>query len=496
MQNVNDALNFFHTFIRFHAIPIDFSSRFVILLFCCIFKEFILEQQFLQGKILPALIRFSVPLMLSLFLQALYGAVDLVVVGQFGSTASISAVATGSQLMVAVTTIVTGLTMGVTVLVGQAIGAGDKERAGNVVCGMIKLFCAVAIVITVLLLLFPRQLAILLHAPQAALEQTVLYICICGGGMVFITAYNAISGIFRGIGNSATPFLFVAIACVVNILLDLLFVALLHMDAAGAAIATVIAQASSVFCSALYLKKKKLPFPVRRSGFSQKGTVKSIAAVGAPIALQDFLVSVSFLIITAIVNNIGLTESASIGIAEKLFVFLSIVPMSFLSALSAFVAQNIGNGNSERAAGALFQACGVSFAFGVAVFFLTFFGGHLLARIFTQEADVIAKTALYFKSCSFEYLIIALSFCMLGYFNGLRKTIFVMVQGLVTAFGVRIPLSYLFSTLENTNMLMIGIAVPVSAAVSLILCLCFFFFVKRSLSKGQHDQEMPQEVSE
>ena len=473
---------------------------FILLLCYCykavLLKEFILEKNFLQGKILPVLIRFAVPLMLSLFLQALYGAVDLVVVGQFGSTASISAVATGSQLMVAVTTIVTGLTMGVTVLIGQAIGEGDPEKAGNVVCGMIKLFTAVAIVITALLLIFPKQLALILHAPKEAMEQTVLYISICGGGMVFITAYNAISGIFRGIGNSATPFLFVAIACVINIVLDLVFVALLHMDAAGAAWATVIAQACSVVFSLLYLKRKKLPFPVKKSGFFKKNTVKSIAAVGAPIALQDFLVSVSFLIITAIVNNIGLPESASIGIAEKLFVFLSIVPMSFLSALSAFVAQNMGNHNPQRAEKALFLASAVSFACGVAVFFLTFFGGHLLARIFTKDAEVIRKTALYFKSCSFEYLIISISFCMLGFFNGLRKTVFVMVQGLVTAFGVRIPLSYLFSTLENTNMLMIGIAVPISAAVSLLLCICFFFIVKKSFSSAQTDCSNPTQSSD
>ena len=452
-----------------------------------------MNQEFLQGKILPTLIKFAVPLMLSLFLQALYGAVDLIVVGQFGSTASVSAVATGSQLMVAMTTIVTGLTMGGTVLIGQAMGAGNPDRAGHVVCGMIKLFAAVAILLTALLLLLPKQLAFLLHAPKAALEQTVLYICICGGGMIFITAYNAISGIFRGIGNSTTPFLFVAVACAVNILLDLLFVAVFHMDAAGAAFATVIAQACSVLFSLLYLKRKKLPFAVRKEGFSQKGIVKSIAAVGAPIALQDFLVSISFLIITAIVNNIGLDESASIGIAEKLFVFLSIVPMSFLSALSAFVAQNIGNGNPARASKALFLACGVSFAFGVAMFLLTFFGGSLLARIFTRDEVVIQKTALYFKSCSFEYPIISISFCMLGYFNGMRKTVFVMAQGLATAFCIRIPLSYLFSTFQNTNMLLIGIAVPVSAAASLLLCLIRFFLLQKQLRKER--QLAPSDLS-
>lgn len=435
---------------------------------------------------MPPLIRFAIPLMFSLFLQALYGAVDLVVVGQFGSTASISAVATGSQLMVAVTAIATGLTMGVTVLIGQSVGSGDLEKAGNVVCGMIKLFTVVAVTITAVLVAIPEPLARLLQAPESALEGTVQYIRICGAGMIFITAYNGISGIFRGIGNSVTPFVFVAIACLVNIVLDLVFVAVFHLDAAGAALATVIAQASSVVFSLVYLYKKRLPFPVRKSGFKAKGFIKKILFVGAPIAMQDFLVSISFLIITAIINGLGVVQSASIGIAEKLFVFLAIVPMSFLSALAAFVAQNIGHGNYLRANSALFRTTAISFVFGLAVFLMTFFGGDILARIFTSDEEVIASTALYFKSCSFEYMIIAVSFCMLGFFNGLGKTAFVMLQGLLSAFAVRIPLSYLFRYLPDTDMLMIGIAVPVSAAASLILCIIYYFIVNKKMRPKQN----------
>ncbi len=448
-----------------------------------------MENKFLDGKILPVLTGFAFPLMLSLLLQALYGAVDLIVVGQFGTTASVSAVATGSQLMIAVTAIVTGLTMGVTVLIGQAVGGNDNEKAGKVVAGMIKLFSLVAVALTAVLVVFPDFLARLLSAPTEAVSQTVSYIRICGAGMIFITAYNAISGIFRGIGNSKTPFLFVAIACVINIVLDLLFVAVFNMDAAGAALATIIAQACSVVFSLLYLRKKKLPFSAKKTDFHEWGAVKSILIVGLPIALQDFLVSVSFLIITAIVNNLGLVQSASIGIAEKLFVFLSLVPMSFLSALSAFVAQNVGAGEYKRAKSALIQACAVSFVFGVGMFFLTYFGGHILARIFSAEDDVIAATALYFKSCSYEYLIISVSFCMLGYFNGLKKTFFVMFQGLFTAFAVRIPLSYLFSSFQDTNMFLIGIAVPVSAAVSLVMCIVYYLFIRKKYPADKNSSD-------
>ncbi len=444
-----------------------------------------MKNDFLKNKILPSLLRFALPLMLSLLLQSLYGAADLIVVGQFGSTASVSAVATGSQLMVAVTAIVTGLTMGVTVVIGQAVGANETERAGNAVCAMIKTFTVLALVLTAVLAALAYPLACLLNAPQAALKQTESYIRICGCGMIFITAYNAVSGVFRGIGNSKTPFLFVAFACLINIALDLLFVAGLGMDASGAALATIIAQASSVVFSLIYLKHKKLPFSVNKIGFSAKGSVREILAVGTPIALQDFLVSISFLIITAIVNTLGLDQSAGVGIAEKLFVFLSIVPMSFLSAISAFVAQNVGGGRYDRAKKALFLAICVSFCFGAAMFFFTFFGGRAAARIFTADSAVITQTAMYFKSCSFEYLIISVSFCMLGYFNGMKKTVFVMIQGLISAFAVRIPLSLLFSNLPDADMTLIGIAVPVSAAVSLAMCLTYFLILQRKSHKTE-----------
>lgn len=211
--------------------------------------------------------------------------------------------------------------------------------------------------------------------------------------------------------------------------------------------------------------------------------------------MQDFLVSVSFLIITAIVNTLGLNQSASIGIAEKLFVFLSIVPMSFLSSISAFVAQNVGGGRYDRAKTALISAACVSFCFGAAMFLFTFFGGRIAARIFTADEAVIALTAQYFKSCSFEYLIIAISFCMLGFFNGLKKTVFVMIQGLFTAFAVRIPLSYLFSSLPDTNMTLIGIAVPVSAAVSLLMCIVYFIVTQKKIKAKLQSEHSEKTVS-
>ncbi len=437
------------------------------------------KNDFLSGPILPPLVRFALPLMLSLLLQALYGGVDLAVVGWFASTASVSAVATGSQVMQSITVLITGLTMGVTVLLGKAIGGDDRQEAGQVVAGQIRLFALVALVLTGIMQLFAPSAAKLMHVPTEAVAETVRYVRICSAGVVFIAAYNGISGIFRGLGNSRSPFLFVLIACLVNIVLDLLFVGVFHMAASGAALATVIAQAVSVAFSLGYMRRHPLPFSVRDQWRLGRQSIVRILKVGSPIALQDFLTNLSFLIITSIVNTLGLIASAGVGIAEKLFVFLSIVPMAFMSALSSFVAQNMGAGNRLRADRSLFCAQGISAIFGAAMFLLTFFAGGFLAGIFNGDREVITATAQYLRGCSVEYLMISITFCFLGYFNGREHTAFVMAQGLLSAFLVRIPLSYLFSRLPNTGMFLISLAVPISALVNLSLCIIYFLHLRR-----------------
>ena len=444
------------------------------------------ENAFLSGPIAPVLLRFALPLMLSLVLQALYGAVDLAVVGRFSTTASVAAVATGSQMMQTATVLVAGLTMGVTVLVGRAVGAGKTESAGAIVAAQIRLFALVALGLTALIVALAPQAAAVMNVPEEAMGEAVRYVRICGGGMVFVTAYNAVSGVFRGVGNSRSPLLFVLVACAVNVALDLLFVAGLDMAAAGAALATVLAQAASVLFSLLYLRRHPLPFRLTRQSFSAPGAGRDILRVGLPIALQDALVHVSFLLITSIVNTLGVVASASIGVSEKYFAILSIVPSAFLSALSAFVAQNMGAGQPRRAARALLTAQGISFLFGFLIFLAAFLRGGLLASLFDKDPAVIAATADYMRGSAFEYLLVPVTFCFLGYFNGRERTTFVMLQGLLSSFLVRIPLSYCLSRLPDTGMFTISLAVPASAVVSLAACLLYFLRLRRQ------DRALPQ----
>ncbi|MGN0452145.1 MAG: MATE family efflux transporter [Acutalibacteraceae bacterium] len=437
------------------------------------------ENTFLKGKILPPLIKFALPLMLSQLLQALYGAVDLIVVGHYGTTADFSAVATASQLMQGITGIIIGLTTGVTVLIGQAIGSGNNKRAGDISAGMTKLLIVISLIFFAVLTLFAPEALDLLKIPSAAKVAGTVYIRICAAGVIFISAYNAISGLFRGVGNSKMPLIFILVACIVNIIGDILLVGVFKMGAAGAALATVLAQTVSVIFSVIYILKGGLPFKITKESFKARGAVGRILKTGVPIALQDFLTRVSFLILTAILNSLGLVASASIGISEKLFLFLSIIPISFMSALSAFVAQNIGAGNRERAYKSLKISVGISFVFGILTFIATFFFPEILAAAFEKNPEVIAAAARYQRGCAAEHLFISVFFCMLGYFNGLGKTDFVMFQGIFTAFAVRIPLSYLLSRGASPDLFKIGLAVPASALVSFLLCLIYLIYLNK-----------------
>ena len=445
------------------------------------------EENFAEGAILPALIRFALPVLMALFLQVMYGAVDLQVVGRFGTAADISAVATGGQIMQTATMIITSLAMGLTVLLGQKIGEGKKDDAGQVVGGGIALFLIVAAVVTVLLLFAAPMIAEVLKAPEEAFAGTVTYVRICGAGTVFIMAFNLLGSIFRGLGDSKLPLISVCIACVVNIIGDLLLIAVFKMGVAGAAIATVGAQAVSVALSMKLIRRRQMPFTMKRQDIRfHKAHIRNILLLGTPIALQELLVSVSFLVITAIANDMGVVSSAGVGVAGRLCAFIMLVPSAYMQAMSAFVAQNIGAGKEKRAREALW--CGVlsSVAVGVVMFWVAFFHGDLLSAIFAEDPAVIAAAAEYLKAYAIDCLQTSFLFCFLGYFNGCGQSFFVMVQGIISAFGVRLPVAILMSKIAAGSLFWLGMAIPASSAVQIILCLAALQHRKRKILKIQN----------
>ena len=450
------------------------------------------EQNFTKGPIFGPLVRFALPILAALFLQAMYGAVDMMVVGQFATAADVSAVSTASWLMYLVTALVVGVAVGTTVLLGNKLGEGDTESCGKIIGASIALFGIMALILTVVMELLSTTLVRIMQTPPEAVNAAVAYMRICSAGTVFIIAYNVLGSVFRGIGNSRIPLMAVGFACVFNIAGDYLLVGVFKMAAAGAAIATVAAQALSVVLSLCIIRRQKLPFTFQpsdiRADWQRMGAVLRI---GFPIALQDVLVSISFLAITAIVNSLGVIISAGVGVAEKLCGFIMLVPSAFGQAMSSYVAQNVGAKEFKRATRGLMYGIGASFAVGIAIGYFSFFHGDIMAGLFVSGRDpaVIAAAAEYLKAYAIDCLFVSFLFCMTGYFNGMGKTRFVMVQGIVGAFCVRVPVSYLMSKVEPVSLFRIGAATPCSTLVQITLCGIYFLLLSRAEKKNSWKQQ-------
>lgn len=437
------------------------------------------ESDFTQGNILQKLVAFMLPILGALILQAAYGAVDLLVVGHFGTTEGLSAVSTGSQVLNLVTFVITQLSMGMTVLIARYLGEKRSEQIGGVIGGSTIVFAIISAVLFIIMVGFARPISVLMQAPEAAVTQTAAYVRICGGGIFFIVAYNVLSAIFRGLGDSKSPLLFVAVACVVNIFGDLLLVAVFHMDAAGAAWATVAAQAISVVFALLRLKKQGMPFTIGKRDFSFNPQCKQAFKIGMPLALQELLTQFSFLALCAFVNKLGLEASSGYGVACKIVNFAMLVPSALMQSMSSFVSQNVGAGNEKRARQALGNGIAVGMIIGCIVFVLVLFKGDLLTGIFTTEENVIQRGYDYLKGFAPECLVTAILFSMMGFFNGHDKTVFVMAQALVQTLLVRLPLAYIMSIQPNASLTSIGLAAPIASAVGVVLNVGYFLWLKK-----------------
>lgn len=441
------------------------------------------KADFTQGSIPKKLISFMIPILGALILQAAYGAVDLLVVGRFGSTSGLSAVSTGSQILNLVTFVLTQLAMGITVLIARYLGERKPEQIGALIGGSVVVFGLISAVLFAAMVAFAHPLSVLMQAPAEAVELTAVYVRICGGGIFFIVAYNLLSAIFRGLGDSKSPLIFVAVACVVNIVGDLILVAGLGMDAAGAAIATVFAQAVSVVFALVLLVKRKLPFRITRKDFRFNAQCGRLLNVGLPLALQEFLTQISFLALCAFVNRLGLEASSGYGVACKLVNFAMLIPSALMQSLASFVSQNVGAGDQKRARKAMFTGIGIGLVIGCIVFVFIWFKGDLLTAFFTPDQAVIQNGYAYLKGFALETIVTAVLFSMVGYFNGQGKTLWVMIQGVVQTLLVRLPLAYVMSIQPNASLTSIGLSAPVATIFGIVLNVAFFLWLNRRTEK-------------
>ncbi len=447
----------------------------------------VINNNFTQGSILKNLLRFSVPYLVACFLQTFYGLADLYIIGRFNGAPSITAVSVGSQVMHMITVITVGLAMGTTVIISRAVGAKDNKSVRRAIGNTIIIFAAFAVIATAALLLFTNAIMRALSVPAEAWDESGSYLRICFTGIIFITAYNVISSIFRGMGDSKTPMCFVALAGIVNIGLDYLFIGPFDMGATGAAAATVISQAISVITALLYSKFARAATYIGKISFKiEKRMFKDILRVGFPIAVQDGCIQIAFLTITVIANRRGVDAAAAVGIVEKLIGFMFLVPSSMLSAVSTIAAQNAGAGRHERARRTLYYAIGICLLSGTIFTGICYIRtGAIIALFANSESCVILMGAQYLRAYVFDCAIAGVHFCFSGYFCAYKKSSVSFLHNIAAIVLVRIPGAYAASVLYPDTLFPMGLAAPLGSLLSALICVGVYIRLNHKGIRGQ-----------
>lgn len=444
-----------------------------------------MKRELTSGSVMKNLLFFSLPYLLSFFLQTLYGMADLLIIGQFGSVADTTAVSVGSQVMHMLTVMIVGLAMGATVNIGQAIGGRDNRRAALFTGNTVTLFMGLSSVLTLLLLVLRRAIVSAVSTPADAAAGTVDYLTICFIGIPFITAYNIISAVFRGMGDSKSPMYFIAVACAANIALDYLFIGALGMGPAGAALGTVLSQAISVIISLIVIKRRSTGLALTKADIRpNKQIIGKILKIGIPVAMQDGFIQIAFMVITVIANRRGLNDAAAVGIVEKIIGFLFLVPSSMLSAVSALGAQNIGAQKPERAKKTLLYAIFIAAGFGgtVAVIMQFLSGGAV--SLFTDSAVVTRLGGEYLRGYAWDCLFAGIHFAFSGYFCACGKSGISFMHNMIAILLVRIPGAYFMSSMFPGTLYPMGLATAAGSLLSAIICAAAFIILIKKEKKA------------
>lgn len=447
-----------------------------------------MEKNLTRGSVFKTIISFSLPFLLSYFLQTLYGMADLFLIGQFNGVDSTTAVSIGSQVMHMLTVMIVGLAMGSTVMIGKAVGADQREEISAAVGNTVTLFMGVSAVLTVVLLVMVKPIVSVMSTPAEAAQGTVAYLTICFMGIPFITAYNIISSVFRGMGDSKSPMYFVAIACAANIVLDLLFIGVMGMGPAGAALGTTLSQTISVAISLWIIMKKQKGLSLRKTDFRpQKNRMATLLKVGIPVAFQDGFIQIAFIVITVIANQRGLNDAAAVGIVEKIIGILFLIPSTMLSSVSALCAQNIGAGRHDRAKKTLMFAVLICVSFGLLSVSVMQLAAEPFVGLFTEDGDVIRLGSQYMRGYVWDCILAGTHFCFSGYFCAYGLSLISFLHNIASITLARIPLAYLASICFPDTLFPMGLATTAGSGLSVIICIGVFLWLERGKRKDlQH----------
>ena len=439
-----------------------------------------MEKNLTTGSVFKTILYFALPYLFSYFLQTLYGMADLFIIGQFNGTESTTAVANGSQVMHMLTVMIVGLAMGSTVIIGRAVGARHKDEIAKTVGNSVTLFMGLSIVLTIVLLLLVRPIVLLIQTPVEAIEGSIRYLTICFIGIPFITAYNIIASICRGMGDSKSPMYFIAIACAANIALDYVFMGVLHLGAAGAALGTTLAQTLSVIISLLMTKKQKLGIKLCKQDFiPSRAVLGEILKIGIPVAIQDGCIQIAFIVISVIANHRGLNDAAAVGVVEKMIGMIFIVPSSMLATVSALSAQNIGAGKHDRVQKILRYALMTTTIYGIVMVVLVeLFSGQVVGA-FTADAAVILLGSQYISSYIIDTVFAGIHFCFTGYFCAYGKSYLGFIHNILSILLMRIPGSYLASRMYPDTLFPMGFAAPAGSLLSIVICLIAYVWTRK-----------------
>lgn len=438
-----------------------------------------MENNLTSGSVFKNVAVFSLPYLLSYFLQTLYGMADLFIIGQYAGVEGTTAVAIGSQVMHMLTVMIVGLAMGSTVSIGKAVGAQNRREASLCIGNTVTLFMGLSILLTAVLLLFTGSVVSVMSTPAQAVKGTAAYLTVCFAGIPFITAYNIISSVFRGMGDSKSPMYFVAVACAANIGLDYLFIGALGMGPTGAALGTTISQAVSVAAALYVICRRKSIALTKQDLKPSRDTMAQLLRIGVPIALQDGLIQIAFLLITVIANKRGLVDSAAVGIVEKFISFMFLVPSSMLSTVSALGAQNIGAGKPERAVQTLRCALAIAVGFGAVVSVIMQFAAESTVALFTEDGAVIAAGGQYLRGYIFDCLFAGIHFSFSGYFCACGRSGISFLHNIAALVLVRLPGAYVTSRLFPSTLLPMGLATAAGSLLSAIICTAAFAAMNR-----------------
>ncbi len=440
------------------------------------------QKDLTKGNLVTTLLAFALPYIGANFLQALYGAADLLIVGRFCDSSAVSAVATGSQLMQTLVFFITGLTVSATVLIGKAFGAKQYGSITKIINTMSICFFVAGVILSFCTIAFVMPLLNVLQTPVESLNAAKDYVVICSYGLLFIFAYNAISAILRGLGNSVAPMVFVAVSCFINIVADIVLIGKFGMGAEGAAIATVISQAVSVVIGAIYLRKGDFvfDFKFRQIKFDFE-TAKDLFKIGLPLSLQDTLTPLSFLFLFSLANSFGVAASAAYGSVVRLNAFMMLPAGAFAMSLTALTAQNLGAGKMKRALNALRLSILFAFCFGVIFFIWQQVAPKSAIAIFSTDEAVLSEGTRYLRSFSYDYLFVPFVFCLNGFFFGCGRTFFAAFNSIFSAFAIRVPVAFLLTTIAvSPSLFEIGIAPPCASILSIIIAFAYLEYLARA----------------